>query len=130
VRDPRPGLVWAGKRLAIRREYGTYMDSPTWFARRKRWIAEWTEATGSTPSCLACGGEWSTRRGALHHRTYDRLGHERANDLIPLCRACHDQLHARMEGSPEWRKRPRPQATDALLAHMRRRKETVDDGRD
>ena len=96
--------------------YGTYMDSPTWFARRKRWIAQWSEATGSPPCCLACSGEWTD----LHHRTYDRLGREQWRDLIPLCRACHEELHARMEGNPEWRKRPRRQATDALVAHMHR----------
>jgi 5-methylcytosine-specific restriction endonuclease McrA len=102
------------------------MDSPIWFARRKRWLAEWEKATGSPPVCLACGGKWSD----LHHRSYDRLGNERWCDLVPLCRACHDQLHARLEGNSEWRKRPRPQATDALVAHMRRRREeNVDDDR-
>ncbi|MGH8995383.1 MAG: hypothetical protein ACRDYB_05020 [Acidimicrobiales bacterium] len=92
------------------------MGSPAWFARRRSWTDEWTQITGTTASCLVCGGEWSD----LHHRSYDRLGNERWCDLIPLCRACHGQLHARLEGNPEWRKRPRPQATDALIAHMRR----------
>jgi len=88
------------------------MDSPAWFARRRSWIGEWAQITGTEPSCLVCGGKWSD----LHHRSYDR--------------ACHDQLHARLERNPEWRKRPRPQATDALVAHMRRRREeNVDDDR-
>ena len=116
MRDPRPGLAWSAKRLAIRRKYATYMDSPSWFARRERWIAEWEKSTGSPPCCLACSGEWTD----LHHRTYDRLGREQWRDMIPLCRACHEELHARMEGNPEWRKRPRRQATDALVAHMHR----------
>jgi len=126
VRDPRPGLAWFAKRLAIRRKYATYMDSPAWFDRRRSWIGEWAQVSGTEPSCLVCGGTWSD----LHHRSYDRLGQEQTNDLIPLCRDCHDQLHARLERNPEWRKRPRPQATDALIAHMRRRREeNVDDDR-
>jgi hypothetical protein len=29
----------------------------------------------------------------LHHRTYKRLGAERLNDLVPLCRLHHEQAH-------------------------------------
>lgn len=30
----------------------------------------------------------------LHHKTYERLGHEQLSDLAPLCRRCHELLHA------------------------------------
>jgi hypothetical protein len=30
---------------------------------------------------------------ALHHQTYDRLGTERVEDLVPLCAACHQGVH-------------------------------------
>ena len=29
----------------------------------------------------------------VHHNTYERLGHERAADLVVLCRACHQLFH-------------------------------------
>ena len=29
----------------------------------------------------------------VHHRTYDRLGHEEAADLVVLCGSCHDRFH-------------------------------------
>lgn len=116
MRDPRPGVVWSARRLATRRKYATYMGSAAWFARRRSWISRWTQITGTEPSCLVCGGMWSD----LHHRSYARLGNERWCDLTPMCRACHDQLHARLETNPEWRKRPRQQSTDELVAHMRR----------
>jgi hypothetical protein len=29
----------------------------------------------------------------VHHNTYDRIGHEKTNDLIPLCLPCHDLIH-------------------------------------
>jgi hypothetical protein len=31
----------------------------------------------------------------LHHRTYDRLGYELREDLLVLCRECHDLFHSR-----------------------------------
>jgi restriction endonuclease Mrr len=34
-----------------------------------------------------------------HHRTYERLGHELASDLVVLCRKCH-RLHHREHGRP------------------------------
>jgi hypothetical protein len=30
----------------------------------------------------------------VHHKTYDRFGNERLDDLIALCRPCHDVVHA------------------------------------
>lgn len=33
----------------------------------------------------------------VHHLTYDRLGHEREDDLIVLCRECHLREHGRIK---------------------------------
>jgi hypothetical protein len=57
--------------------------------------------------------------GDLHHRNYDRLGHERFDDLIPLCRACHEQLHRTLESTPAWRRMGRAQASDVIIARLR-----------
>ncbi len=115
MRDPRPGVAWTPTRIATRRKYALYMNSPAWHARKQRWAVEETRTAGRPPSCLACGGGWED----LHHRNYDLLGDENHRDLIPLCRACHERLHAHLDLIPAWRTRPRPQATDALVAHMR-----------
>lgn len=44
-----------------------------------------------------CGGlcEWCSRRpmAHLHHRTYARLGHELASDVMAVCEACHWNIH-------------------------------------
>lgn len=29
----------------------------------------------------------------VHHRSYDRIGHERLTDLTPVCSECHRQFH-------------------------------------
>ena len=77
-------------------------------------------AQGAEPRCVACGGSWSLRHGDLHHRSYARQGAEADCDLIPLDRACHDRLHAILESSPAWRRLGRAEATDAIVARLRR----------
>ena len=74
-----------------------------------------------TDGCQVCGGPWTLRRGHLHHRCYDRIGHERFGDLIPLDRHCHDRLHRILESTPAWRRMNRAQATGLIVALLRRR---------
>jgi hypothetical protein len=47
--------------------------------------------------CLIC----VSRDFDLHHRSYARLGAEELFDLVPLCRAHHDQLHELLDPNPE-----------------------------
>jgi 5-methylcytosine-specific restriction endonuclease McrA len=120
MRDPRPGLRWSRGRVWRRQRYGEYMDSSAWFRRRERWLAEFQVANdGQDPRCVVCGAAWTLRHGQLHHRTYARLGAEAWQDLIPMCREHHDALHALMEHNPAWRRVPREQATDLLVARLR-----------
>jgi hypothetical protein len=122
MRKPRAGLPWSKRRVAIRSAYADYMDSPAWFARRERWLEEWKQIhAGQTPLCLACGKRWTLHCGDLHHRTYERLGHEHYRDLAPMCRDCHLSLHALIESTPQWRRLAPAQATDMIvnwLAHQ------------
>src|SRR5687768_4842718 len=39
--------------------------------------------------CRACG---SMERLEVHHRTYERWGHEILDDVTTLCRDCHDLI--------------------------------------
>lgn len=40
--------------------------------------------------CEACGQPYGLQ---VHHRTYERMGNEQADDLICLCRDCHRKIH-------------------------------------
>lgn len=124
MRDPRPGLDWSRGRVFRRDRYATYMDSAGWRARRQAWHAEWTTRYGCEPVCLVCGGQWTLRHGDLHHRNYDRLGHERFDDLVPLCRKHHAVLHELWDASPAWRRMGRSAATMGIIATLRRLRET------
>ena len=120
MRDPRPGLAWSKRRVRRRGAYASWMASGEWLARRRAWRAAWVATHGTEPRCVACGGPWSLFHGDLHHRSYDRLGAERDCDLIALDRACHNRLHAILESSPAWRRLGRAQATDVIVARLRR----------
>lgn len=91
----RPGQEWTVELGTLngrvrRADYGRYMKSPAWSAKR-RW---WWERAGRPGTCSACAAPWSLNRGDLHHRTYDRLGYELLGDLVQLCGECHRRVHA------------------------------------
>jgi len=100
------------------------MASSAWQARRQAWRRYFLARYGAEPVCAVCGAEWALESGDLHHRSYDRLGHEAHTDLVALCRKCHDALHALMESSPAWRRLARPQGNDLAIAYLRQRTRT------
>lgn len=53
--------------------------------------------------CLICGGPWSVARDDVHHLSYEHLGDERYEELWPLDRQCHDELHAELDRARQWR---------------------------
>ena len=119
MRDPRPGLTWSRARLLRRQSYGTWMGSRSWLDCRRHWRDAFVAVHGIEPACAVCGEPWTLRRGDLHHRNYDRLGHERFDDLIPLCRACHERVHRILECTPGWRRLARAQANDVIVSRLR-----------
>jgi hypothetical protein len=69
------------------REYKRFLRSDSWKRIRARYRSElpWV--------CFVCG---SSRRLQLHHLTYVRFGgDERNEDLRPLCRDHHLEVHER-----------------------------------
>lgn len=70
------------KRLAAM-PYSDYLRTAHWQRTRAAAI----DLYGS--SCVLCGGIPVD----VHHRTYERRGRERLDDLIVLCHACHTRHH-------------------------------------
>jgi hypothetical protein len=64
--------------------YTAYLASPEWQARA---VAAKVRAGGR---CMLCN---STGPLDTHHRTYERVGDELPEDLVALCRDCHDGYH-------------------------------------
>lgn len=61
-------------------EYRSYLLSDDWKERRKKWLDYWR-------SCCIC---MDGSRLDVHHRTYERVGHEIFTDCVVLCRSCHE----------------------------------------
>lgn len=72
-------------------DYLAYLQSEAWQIRRK-WKLEQADHR-----CQVCNSDEQLH---VHHRTYDRIGNERENDLTVLCRDCHALYHNRIDHSP------------------------------
>lgn len=64
--------------------YGQYLTSEHW-----REIKEQYRNSGLQQDCFVCHDP----NVDLHHKTYKRLGEERLDDLVPLCRLHHEAAH-------------------------------------
>jgi hypothetical protein len=70
--------------------YDVYLRSRAWRTFR----AEMLELVhGTCEHCGVCELESLLLVLDVHHRRYDRLGDERADDVLVLCRPCHDSAH-------------------------------------
>ena len=77
-----PACQRAGARTQL--PYSEYLKTEGWKVRRLKAL----DRAGHR--CQVCN---SAERPEVHHRTYERLGHERAADLVVLCRSCHKLFH-------------------------------------
>lgn len=102
---PPKGTDRGRRRTLARITYQHYIDSQAWRQVRLAWADEYDRRHPGRPArCVICGQEWKVGRDDLHHLTYDRLGAERFDDLMPLCRADHELLHRWLDSSKSWRR--------------------------
>jgi len=71
------------------RDYATYLRSSHWAETR---AAYWRDPD-TLKVCEVCRTDGWPRTLPLHHRTYERVGAERFDDLTPLCTECHVMVH-------------------------------------
>ena len=65
--------------------YDDYLKTPEWQAQRRKALLL---AGHQCQVCEAKGIELH-----VHHKTYERRGEERSEDLIVLCKDCHGSVH-------------------------------------
>jgi 5-methylcytosine-specific restriction endonuclease McrA len=80
--------VRASRDAAWREQYDEYLQSDSWYERRRLVMRR---AGGM---CEACG---SARATQVHHRTYKHVFDELLWELAAVCDACHDRVHDRQE---------------------------------
>ena len=66
--------------------YRTYLQSEAW-QHKRRWVL-----FRDGRQCQHCG---SRTQLEVHHRHYRNLGCEKLEDLITLCKTCHQQQHGK-----------------------------------
>jgi hypothetical protein len=90
TKDSFPVLCEDTKELCY--TYSEYLKSNHWHNLRLRYYASklFTKNKRFPSGCHCCG---FTGNLELHHRTYKYIGKERLQDLIPLCRRCHQDTH-------------------------------------
>jgi hypothetical protein len=78
-------------------KYQEYLASREWAEKREA-VRE-----RSGDRCERCGGP----QQAVHHLTYERIGHELLEDLQAVCDPCHEYLSAKREDDPAAHPHPR-----------------------
>lgn len=73
-------------------QYAIYLASPEWRELRIRVM----QRHGGM--CAVCRKRTAAQ---AHHQTYERVGHEDANDLVPVCMECHRELHPQRFSVPQ-----------------------------
>jgi hypothetical protein len=76
-------------------EYARYVSSDEWRRCRTRFLRTSDRVRRMVKKYhrIICEFCHSDSKFNLHHKTYKRLGKERATDLIILCDHCHQTVH-------------------------------------
>ena len=110
---------------ARRKTWATYLATRAWRVRRAQWISSGHANT----HCPGCGAPLDPRKADVHHLHYpDVPGTEADDDLVLVCRDCHETVHASLDASPAWRRHSRRDATWAILTALRARHDTSSTG--
>ena len=74
-----------------RTDYQAYLASRAWALKRA------TVRERSDGLCERC---WRNPMEAVHHKTYERIGDERLDDLMAICDFCHQFLSGKRDVDP------------------------------
>jgi hypothetical protein len=72
--------------MRTKQKYNEYIQSLEWQAKRQQYFS----ADDMPQGCQGCGRSTGLH---LHHHTYERMGYERLDDLVPVCADCHAAIH-------------------------------------
>ncbi len=98
-------------------DYYTYLASREW-ALKKEAIRE-----RSRGICERCH---QAKHEQTHHLTYERLGNERLEDLLGLCKGCHEYLSAKSANDPvQQAERLKEPPDQELIEYFRSKAATV-----
>jgi hypothetical protein len=82
--DTKPRNMEPPPAVSLVDEYAAYINSAPWKAKRRAAILK------AGRQCEQCG---NSHRLEVHHLTYERFKNEAPEDLVVLCRECHQATH-------------------------------------
>ncbi len=105
------------EQAARRAAWAEYLESGAWQARRLAFFLS-GKADTECPGCDTPMG----LSDDVHHLEYPKVpGEEADEDLVVLCRPCHEAVHGSLDGFASWRRMTRRAATWAILEQLHRR---------
>lgn len=109
--------------------YRDYLRSGAWGWRRQRWFRD-CRRRGFEPACQVCRVMLCNVASLdLHHVSYDGVQQnddgtwtagEADEDLMPMCRQCHQELHQRLDRPGDYTGWDRRRATVVIIGNMRK----------
>lgn len=99
--------------LDARQDYAAYLESDGWKHRANQAKAR------AGYRCQLCNRTSNQVTLNTHHRTYENLGHERADDLTVLCEDCH---HAYEEHRKKNARELKRQSIERMMQVARRKR--------
>ena len=82
------------RRVRAPHPYDEALDTPHWRAMR-----EWVYLYRARGHCEQCGRWFAMKDMVLHHLHYETVFAERPQDVLGVCRSCHNYLHS-LPGAP------------------------------
>jgi hypothetical protein len=76
--------LFSRARKLKKQKYYAYLLTPEWFAKRDAVMRR------DNATCQYCG----KRATQVHHLTYDNIYNERMEDLVAICKPCHEKIHS------------------------------------
>ncbi len=74
--------------------YKDYLKSEHWINLRKRFYnSKKVKKMKEIHNKVLCEFCYGNENLNLHHRTYKRIGNERLDDLVVVCKECHYHIH-------------------------------------
>jgi hypothetical protein len=100
-------LLWLNARV----DYKAYLQSDDWKARAD------AAKRRAGYRCQLCNRSRTQVILNVHHRTYERLGHEQPDDLTVLCEDCHGTYEAHRKQNA---RRLKQESVERMVRHAKR----------
>lgn len=86
------GMIVSSSRVvsSFKTEHAAYLQSDNWKLLKEKYRSD----ISRKQECWGCGISHKIKAHDFHHLHYDSFKCETLDDIIPVCRSCHSEIHA------------------------------------